>query len=111
MMILLNYNNAAVFHGSWGSTIFVEANGVTHHGFGTIPLVMAQTYIARVEETDDQSSAVPFITSFNNTSQGHVNVAGSQFLGLFINNCTQVTYTLNVDNCNCFSACLTQSIG
>jgi hypothetical protein len=109
LMTLLNYNHAAEFHGAFGSTIFVEANGVTHHGFGTL-LISAQTYIARYEETDDQSSSVPFVTSFNSTTQGHVDISANKFLGIFIQNCTQVTYTLDVTNAETFSACLTTSV-
>ena len=109
MMMLLNYNHAADLHGSWGSEVYVEPNGVTHHAFGTLT-VMAQTYIARYQETDDESFAIPFITSFNTTTQGHVDVSASKFLGLFLNNCTQVTYWLDVSNCDCFSACMTNSV-
>jgi len=108
-MMLLNYNHAAVFHGSWGSTIFVEANGVTHHGFGTL-FILAQTYLASVSETADQSFANPSITSFDSTTKGHVSVSGQNFLGLAIQNCTQVTYTLDVGDCEAFSACMTQAV-
>jgi hypothetical protein len=100
---------ATVGRRDFNSTIFVEANGVTHHGFGTL-FILAQTYLARIEETDDQSAAIPFITSFNSTTQGHLDVSRSKFLGLAIHNCTQVTYTLNVTNCDAFAACMTQAV-
>jgi hypothetical protein len=107
-MILLDYNHASETFGSWNSDIYTEPNGVTHHGFGTVS-VMAQTYIARYWETDDQAYANPYVTSYTNTASGHVDVSSHEWQGVWVTNCTRVTYWLDVGNCDCISACMTQS--
>jgi hypothetical protein len=108
-MMRLNYNHAAELHGSFNTTIFIAANGVTHHGWGAL-FILGQTYLASVTETDDQSSANPSVTSFDTTTKGHVPLVGQNILGIAEENCTQVTYTLDVTNCDAFSACMTQAV-
>ncbi len=108
-MILINTDHAADWHND-GNEVILPATGVTHHGFGGPMTVIAQTYISFYSETEDQAWVQPFIVSFTSSTQGHKNIASKGFVIDVIDHCTQVTYSMNVANCEVLAICQTMSV-
>lgn len=96
--VLVNALNGAVINTDW--------NYHLTHTFGPSS-IWGQPALQYVGETDDQTSTNTYVSQFKDASGTH-NV---NWVAVFANGCTSVTYTLYVKDAAARAACVTCFLG